>query len=171
MRRIVFLALIISVTAGLGTIWYLAGSFDFAPSTKDNPYGVQAKVIISPTTFSPPIEPKIPIEPIPVLWFRYNSEKPVQLIGYNVCNGLFCIKREVGGSYGPAAPELMDQPDKWAGGTMGDLHWKVGDTVHIRIKIKTVTISDDGQVILDSDKMMFIDLGESKIIQGDIVRG
>ncbi|HWP52453.1 MAG TPA: hypothetical protein VNK07_00165 [Candidatus Binatia bacterium] len=32
--------------------------------------------------------------------FRYTSQKPVRLVAYNICGGIFCIKREGFGSYG-----------------------------------------------------------------------
>jgi hypothetical protein len=38
------------------------------------------------------------------------------------------------------------------------------ETLHIRVKVKPVTISENGDAIPDQEKMFFIDLGDSKII-------
>lgn len=162
--RIVLISAITMAIFGTVFFLYSLSSYDFAPSTKENPYGVTARVLIQPTYFSPPIPPKDPIEPQDVLWFRYHSQEPIQLVGYNICNGMMCIKSEIQ-SYSPHDPANLDKPQKWTGGTIGDLPWNEGDAVHIRVKIKPVTISEDGTIIPQDDKFTFIDLGKSKIIK------
>ena len=164
MRRIVFLAIIISVTAGLGTIWYLASSFDFEPATKENPFGIQAVVAyVHDLKISCPTSP---CGPINALMFKVISKEDVQLWEYNICNGIHCIR---GGGVGSlrGTTEWDGMPQAWGGGTIGDLPWKVGDTVWIRVKVAPVTITNDGfeeEIIPQPENAMFIDLGTSKII-------
>jgi hypothetical protein len=159
----------ISSVITIGLILYLLNSYDFTPSTMENPYGVDARVLVQPTYFSPGIQTESSNFPQNVLWFRYNSKEPIDLIGYTICNGIFCIKAETY-SYSPPAPEWKDFPEMWAGNTLGDLHWKVGDSVHIWIKVSPVEITETGERMSLSEPVFYIDLGESKIIQGPIER-
>jgi hypothetical protein len=46
--------------------------------------------------------------------------------------------------------------------TIGNVHWRVGDTVHIRVKVEPVTINETGNIIPQSDKMRFIDSENQK---------
>lgn len=140
--------------------------FDYALSTKENPYGIQALVTYSHPKFSDNIEKSVQQKMENVLWFRYNSEKSFVLMGYYICNGILCIKNLGGESHSPSVPEMVNQPERWAGSTLGNLPWKVGDIVDIKVKVAAVIIQNDGKeerIIPDYDKEMVIDLGESKI--------
>jgi len=146
--------------------WTFADSYDFAPSTKDNPLSVEARVVYGiDTAIMCPQEPCSP--PSPIFQFRYYSHLPMQLLGYNICDGISCIKNEGFVTYTITKPGLSGHPEQWGGGTIGNVPWKIGDTVHIRVKVEPVTINDSGNIIPQSDKMMFVDLGESKIIPMD----
>ena len=161
--RLLVTSIVVTIFAVVSLL-HIANSYDFAPSTKENPYGVAARVLIEPTIPPSMIKPKVPSEPRDVLYFKYTSQEPVQIVGYNICNGILCIKDE-SLSYSPSNPTNANEPHKWGGGTLGDRPWNVGDTVHIRIKVKPVTISEDGTLVPQDGKMTFIDLGESKIIK------
>jgi len=140
--------------------------FDFAFSNKNNPYGIQAIVAYSPEEFSYLKEKSIQQQQNDILWFRYYSQEPIYLLGYYICNGIFCLKKLDDGSYSPIALELVNQPKKWAGTTLGDLPWKIGDTVNIKVKVAPVIIQkDEGEekIGLNYEKVIVIDLGESKI--------
>ena len=135
---------------------------------RENPYGVEARIMIQSTYFSSPIEPKDPIEPQDVLWLRYNTKHHVDLREFEVCNGLYCIAFIP--ANGPPSPELSGFPEKWAGITLGDLPWKIGDTVHIWTKASPVDMSKDGYLIHLNEPITSIDLGELKIIRGETIR-
>jgi len=153
----------------IGLSVYLLNSYDFTPSTKENPFGVEAKVLVQPTYFSPRVQSESSSYPQDVLWFRYNSKEPIDLIGYTICNGIFCTKAQTY-SYSPPAPEWKNYPEMWAGNTLGDLHWKEGDKVHIWIRVSPVEITEMGDRVSVSEPVFYIDLGESEIILGPIER-
>ncbi|MGQ0796223.1 MAG: hypothetical protein ACT4N5_08600 [Nitrosopumilaceae archaeon] len=138
--------------------------FDFAFSNKNNPYGIQAIVAYSPEESSHIKEKSIQQQD--VLWFRYYSQEPIHLLGYYICNGIFCLKKLDDGSFSPTTLELANQPKKWAGSTLGDLPWKIGDIVNIKVKVAPVIIqTDEGEekIVPDYEKVMVIDLGKLKI--------
>lgn len=156
--KLAVIAVPIAITIVLG--WYFARSYDFAPSTTDNPFGIQAELVyVKDLKISCPMQPCGPLD---AFGFRYTSQKPVQLVAYNICGGIFCIKREGFGSYGIGGNETHRT---WGGGqTVGDIPWKVGDTVNIRVKVKPVEILEDGKV-MPKDGIFFIDVGKSKITE------
>ncbi len=159
---IIIIVFIIGVTIYLGAFSY------FTPSTKENPYGIEARVMIQSTYLSPPIQPKSPIEPQDVLWLRYNTKQSVDLREFIICNGPYCITHQSGNE--PPHPELSGFSEKLGGGTIGDLPWKIGDTVHIWVKTRHIYSSENGDLIKFDDPGLNIDLGESKIIRGPTER-
>ena len=165
MKRIVLLAIIISATSGLGLTWYLASSFDFQPATEENPLGIQAVVAyVHDIKTSCQISP---CGPFNALMFKVISKEDVQLWEYNICNGIHCI-RGGGAGFLRGTTEWDGMPQAWGGGTIGNLPWKVGDNVWIRVKVAPVTITNDGfeeEIIPQPENVMFIDLGTSKIIE------
>ena len=121
---------------GIQFLLHAATSYDLTPSTKENPYGVDARVLVQ-TRYPPsPIYQKNLMEQ-DVLQFRYNSQEPIRMMGYNICNGILCIHDD-NERYSLHDPKNFDKPQKWAGTSLGDLPWNVGDTVHIRVKIQPV---------------------------------
>jgi len=154
--------IIIPLATTIGLIWSFTNSYDFAPSTKENPFGVEARLVYEHNMrISCPIEP---CGPLNAFVLKHNSREPVQFVAFNICGGIFCIKQEGFGGHGPPAPELASQPEKWGGGTVGQIPWSIGDVVDIRVKVKPAHILEDGKVVFD-EKIWFIDLGESKIIE------
>jgi hypothetical protein len=140
--KLVVIAVVIAIITVLG--WYFASSYDFAPSTTDNPFGVQATLeYVKDLKISCPISP---CDPLNAFMLSYHSKKPVQIVSYNICGGIFCIKRDgIGYSLGGGR------------GTVGEIPWRLGDTVDIRVKVKPVEILEDGKV-MPKDEMYFIDL-------------
>ncbi len=155
--------IIISVSISIGSvlIWYFASSYDFASSTTDNPFGINATV--SYVHNLKMISCPKPCGPLNTFILSYTSQKPIQLISYNICGGIYCIKQGNFASYGRGG--TPDSP-MWGGGTtLGGIPWKVGDVVDIKLKIQPVMIKENGDIIPEPEKMTFIDLGESKIME------
>lgn len=165
-RFLIIIGCIVIVTI-IGVFFYLSAFSYFTPNTTENLYGIEARVMIQSTYFSPPVQPKGPIEPQDALWFRYNTKLPVDLLEFTVCNGTSCITHYSGN--GPPSPELSGYPEKWAGGTLGDMPWKVGDVVHIWVKASPV-VSENEKLQRLNNTVSNIDLGESKIIHGGTIR-
>lgn len=159
MKKSKITLIIVPVAVALGFITHLANSYDFAPSTTENQFGIQANLAyVKDLKISCPIAP---CGPFNAFMFKYTAQKPVQLIGYNICGGIFCIKHE-SSSYGLGGNETHPF---WGGSeTVGQIPWKIGDAVHIRVKVKPVIVANDGEVI-PQDEIFFIDVGESKIIE------
>jgi hypothetical protein len=166
-RLLIIIGILIFVT--MGVIIYLDTLPYFSPSTNENPYGIEAKVMIQSTYVSPPIQQDEPIKPQDVLWFRYNTKELVNIIGFTICNGSNCITHQPG-SGPPLHPEPSAEIDLWGGGTLGDLPWKIGDIVHIWVNTRHVYSSGNGDLIDLNDPVSRIDLGESKITRGDTMR-
>lgn len=153
--------IVISVSVGSVIIWSVASSYDFAPSTKDNPFRIKATVSYVHNLKISCI--RQPCGPFNAFSLSYTSQEPVQLISYNICGGIYCIKQGNFASYGRGG--TPDSPT-WGGGTtLGEIPWKVGDIVDIKLKIQPVRITENGDVIPEPEKMLFIDLGESKITE------
>ena len=161
MKTLHLIIIAASVSIGAGLIWYFASFYDFAPSTTDNPFGINATVsYVRNLKITCPYQP---CGPTSAFGLSYTSEKPVQLISYNICGGIYCIKQENFASYGRGGT-----PDSlvWGGGTtLGEIPWKVGDIVDIRLKIQPVIIKENGDIVPEPEKTMFIDLGKSKITE------
>ncbi len=153
--------IIIAISASVGSviIWSVANSYDFAPSTKDNPFGIKATVSYVHNLKISCI--RQPCGPFNAFGLSYTSEKPIQIIPYNICGGIYRIKQGNFASYGRGG--TPDSP-VWGGGmTLGSVPWKVGDVVDIRLKVQPVGIN--GDLVPESKNMMFIDLGESMITE------
>ena len=161
MKTLHLVVIAVSITIGSVLVWYFASFYDFAPSTTDNPFGINATVSYVHNLKISCI--RQPCEPFNAFVLSYTSQKPVQLISYNICGGIYCIKQGNFASYGRGG--TPDSP-VWGGGiTFGNTPWKVGDIVDVRLKVKPVTIKENGDIIPDTENMMFIDLGQSKITE------
>jgi hypothetical protein len=153
--------IIIAVSASVGSvvIWYVTSSYDFTPSTKDNPFGIKATVSYVHNLKISCI--RNPCGPFNAFELLYTSQKPVQIISYNVCGGIYCIKQGDFASYGRGG--TPDSPVWGESMTLGSIPWKVGDVVDIRLKVQPVGIN--GDLVPESQNMMFIDLGKSMITE------
>lgn len=161
MKTLTLPIIIISTFVGSLTIWYFASFYDFAPSTTNNPFGINATVsYVHDLKISCPVPS---CGPLNAFGLSYASQKPIQLVSYNICGGIYCIKQGNFVSYGRGG--TPDNP-VWGGSmTLGNIPWKVGDTIYIRLKVQPVIIKENGDVIPEPEKIMFIDLGPSKITE------
>jgi hypothetical protein len=166
-RFLIVIGILIFVT--MGVVIYLDTFPYFSPSTKENPYGIEAKVMIQSTYFSPPIKQDEPIKPQDVLWFRYNTKQLVNITEFTICKEFDCIPYQPANGP-PLQPDSSTNIDSWGGGPLGDLPWKIGDTVHIWVKARHIYSSENGDLIKFDDPGLNIDLGESKIIRGSTER-
>jgi len=137
--------------------------------TKDNPLGFRAKVayVLNPTDASCPFQP---CKFAPTYMLKYISEKEAFLLGYSICNlgENKCVTRDQFSSQALSDPGLIDRsPEVWSSLRLGgeELHWKPGDTVNIKVKLAPAIIKDDNKIAPDVNKPMYLDLGESTIIQ------
>ncbi|MHB8601893.1 MAG: hypothetical protein ACYC6W_11250 [Nitrosotalea sp.] len=151
----------VSISTGSVLIGYFASYYDFEPSTTDNPFGINATVSYVHNLKISCI--RNPCGPLNAFSLSYTSQKPIQLISYNICGGIYCIKQGNFASYGRGG--TPDSPIWGGGSTLGEIPWKVGDIVDIKLKIQPVMIKENGDIIPEPDKMTFIDLGESKITE------
>jgi hypothetical protein len=162
MKTLYIIIIIASVSLG-SSIWYFASFYDFAPSTTDNPFGINATV-----SYVHDLKITCPLPscgPLNAFILSYASQKPVQLISYNICGGIYCIKQENFASYERGG---TSNSPMWGGSTtLGNIPWKIGDTVDIRLKIQPVIIKENGDIVPEPEKMMFIDLGLSKITESN----
>lgn len=161
MKTLRLIIIVISISIGSASILYFASFYDFAPSTTNNPFGINVTVSYMHNLKISCI--RQPCEPVNAFGLSYTSQKPVQLISYNICGGIYCIKQGNFASYGRGG--TPDSP-VWGGSTtLGEIPWKVGDTVNVRLKVQPVTIKENGDMVPEPEKMVFIDLGQSKITE------
>ena len=166
------LAIIIGGTVAIGIyiIWFFTNSYDFSTSTKDNPLGIEAKVIYA---YNRDLMCQfLPCHTSKIFQLNFTSKQGSELISYNICDGIVCTKKD---SFENHVINAHAQNPSISFGRitayqaspviLGDLSWKVGDTVNIRIKVMPVTLLDNGSLIRYPEKIMFVDLGESKIIE------
>ncbi len=161
MKTLHLIVIAASISIGSASIVYFASFYDFAPSTTDNPFGINATVSYVHNLKTSCI--RQPCGPLNTFGLSYTSQKPVQLISYNICGGIYCIKQENFASYGRGGT-----PDStvWGGSTtLGEIPWKVGDTVNVRLKVQPITIKENGDMVPEPENMVFIDLGQSKITE------
>ena len=159
-----------TVAIGIYIIWFFTSSYDFSTYTKDNPLGIEAKVIYN---YNPYLMcPFLPCHPSKTFQLDFTSKEGSELISYNICDGIFCTKKDSFENHIINAHEqnpgiAFGKVTAYESGPimLGDLSWKVGDTVNIRIKVMPVTLLDNGSLIRYPEKIMFVDLGESKIIE------
>lgn len=120
------------------------------------------------------------------------NDEPMFLLGYSICNvdyihrGIVfsaCIKNEGGYSlmrgYFTSYLDEKEQakafhvearkdPGKWGGGTIGDIPWKIGETVNIKVKAASASmkiVDNSESWSYDERQAEWIDLGDSQIIE------
>ncbi len=172
--KIIHLAIIVCVCVatiiGIYTIWFFTSSYDFSTYTKDNPLGIQANVIYN---FNPYLMcPQLPCHASNTFQLNFTSKEGSELIAYNICDGMFCIKKEgfenhIISVHPKIAGINFGEASAYQSGPvmLGNVTWKVNDTVNIRIKAIPVTLLDNGSLIYYPENMMLVDLGESKIVE------
>lgn len=150
----------VAIALPLKYVWLLSDSYAFGSSTKANPFGLDATL-----SYQHDLRASCPMTncgPLNAFVLSYSAEKLIQLVSYNICGGLYCVLQECLASYGQGG--TVGHP-VWGGNiTVSDAPWKVGDTVDIRLRVQPVGITNKG-IIPESENMLFIDLGESKITE------
>ncbi|MGI0046515.1 MAG: hypothetical protein ACREBB_04925 [Nitrosotalea sp.] len=153
-RLIVVVALTSSLTVGIST--FLAYCYDFEQSTKENEFGIKAMVVHTP----PPMAcPQTPCH-FSGYMLKINSKIHAFLTGYDICKGIFCVRQDnlavfLHVTY-PTSPFVYVI-------ISGDVPWKVGDTVNIRVKASP-PFNMAGNYISNPLEAKFIDLGNSQVI-------
>src|SRR5260370_20500919 len=148
------LAIIIGGTVAIGIyiIWFITNSYDFSTYTKDNPLGIEAKVIYN---YNPYLMcPYLPCHPSKTFQLNFTSKEGSELIAYNICDGIFCIKKDsfenrVINAHAQNIGIAFGRVTAYEPGPimLGDFPCKVGDTVNTRIKVIPVTLLDNGSLI------------------------
>ena len=147
-----------AVSLPLKYVWFLSDSYDMGPSTKINPFDLGATFYYDRDLHASCITSDCTSADHYVLTYR--AEKPIQVVSYNVCGGLYCIRQNDLASYGK---EGTTSHPVWGDNiTVASAPWKINDTVDIRLKVQPVGITSRG-IFPEPENMMFIDLGESKI--------
>jgi len=93
MKKIVLLAVSVPTLIAGGIIYYVAISYDFTPSTRENEFGISAKLAYSDSYL--PI--MCPISSCQSTHFKLvvSSQKDIFLRGYNICKEIFCVKKHI----------------------------------------------------------------------------
>jgi hypothetical protein len=168
LRITIITGVCIAMAIGIYTIWFFTNSYDFSTYTKDNPLGIEANVIYD---YNPYLMcPQLPCHAANTFQLNFTSKEGSELMSYNICDGLSCTKKEsfenhIVNVYPKSAVIKFGGVSAYKAGPvmLGDLSWKVGDTVNIRVKVIPVTMLDNGSLIRYPEKIMFVDLGESQI--------
>ena len=156
MKKLVIISIIIPIAIGIGIIGFFLNSYDFTTSTKENKYGVEAKLVYS--------ENYLPFMcPVPCEGTHFSldvtSEKNAFFLGYNICNGITCVKNYGSNVFLRAGAPASDHTivPVW-----GIESWKSGDIVDIRVKVAEA-VPTDNYYATDPSNLIFVDLGKSKI--------
>lgn len=159
-----------AIAIAVSIFWLFARSYDFSTYTMENPLGIHAKVVYGynhnmTCPFSPCNQSK-------TFQLNFTSKEGSELIAYNICDEIICTKKE---GFENRVINAHAQHGVIAFGTitaykagpiiLGNLPWKVSDTVDIRIEVIPVTVFDNGSLVRYPEKIMFVDLGESKITE------
>jgi hypothetical protein len=148
--KIIYIGIISSSTLGI-TLFFLY-YYDLMPSTKENEFGIHALIVSAPP-FMGGCE-KTPCQQSDYD-LKINSKKHVFLTGYNICKEIFCIRQD--GLSVPLDEAYVMTP------IINHIHWKVGDTVNIRVKVSP-SYNMAGGYIPNSLNTSFVDLGNSIVI-------
>lgn len=142
----------------LKLLWVLSNSYDFEPTSNENPFGLNATASYRGEDGKPCQPQNCSSEGRFVL--SYRSEKPVEVISYNLCGGLYCMLRQGISSYGQ---EGTATHPVW-GDDIGieNAPWNVGDTIDIRLKVIPVGLSK-GEIVPEWENGLYVDLGNVRI--------
>lgn len=135
--------------------------YDPAPITKENNFGINALVIHSLGVGGCPTEESCIYHDH---YLKINSKLKTFLVGYNICDGNSCVKKD---GLVVSLPVLdVLHPDYQKLQLPDNLPWKDGDFVNIQVKIPNSFIFDNA-FTLDSAHIqkIWIDLGKSEIVR------
>lgn len=139
-------------------VWYFT-SYDPTSVTKENNFGIHALVIHSPPYMACPTEDCKQ----PDYYLKINSKSKTLLVGYYICDGNSCVKKD-----GIAIPlQVLDvlHPDYKKLPLPNDLSWKDGDSVNIRVKVSNSSIVGDALYFDFHTPYIWVDLDKSDIVR------
>lgn len=159
MKNLHYCIIVIVCAVAASVIWYLA-SYDPTPVTTTNNFGVNALVIHSPPYMACPTEDC----KHPDYYLKTNSKSKTLLVGYDICDGISCVKKD-----GITIPlPLLDvlHPDYAKLSLPSDLSWKDGDSVNIWVKVPSSSMIG-GALYFDpsNTQNVWVDLGKSEIVR------
>jgi hypothetical protein len=152
---------IISVGCIIGVFitWYFT-SYDPAPVTKENNFGLSALIIHRPIGLGCPTADCH----FPDYYLKINSKSKTFLVGYNICDGNSCVKKDGLAISLPVLdilhPEYQELP------LPDNLSWKDGDSVNIQVKVPSSSVIDNTLYFDPSHTPnIWVDLGKSEIVR------
>lgn len=121
----------------------------------NDPFGITALIIYSPPSvcLSSPSNTTMPSCPPNNFYLKINSNSTAYLLGYNICDGESCTKKNDLSVLLPI--NILLKPDYQMIGLPVNLQWKYGDTVHIQLEVSPNA---------DNKTASLIDLGNSTIV-------
>lgn len=160
---------VIGLAAGVCLILAISYSvaWSIAPSssaTKDNPVGFVARVAFV-RNFSHPCL-RAPCHDIDTFMFKSVSAERAWLLEWVICNAKHyppCVEGFTGGT--SSAKSLALPPCHWGMGTIGQVDWQAGETVHIWVKLAPYNAGETDSSQIDKKNIRWVDLGESEIFE------
>ena len=157
----------VPIVVAVTITWYFANSYDFEQYSRENPLGVSARVLYDINHPVPCI--KQPCKPHPTYLLQLDSEQGSEIQAFSICNKVLCTKKIFSDfqvvNVRSANPQAVSAAVNTPYVELLDFPWKVGDTVHIKVRAMPVILLDNGTLVHYPDRLMFIDLGQSTIVQ------
>jgi hypothetical protein len=157
------LAVVIGITAIM--LSSQPNILDFSNASVENPLGISARVIMQKDTLvSCILQCNITATPHLILTSTVDS----QFIAYEVCNNMSCKKDTLtDGLY----VHMKNVPKNFSGTiykelgeiNLGDVSWKVGDIVHIKVKAFPAVLLQNETIKRYPEQTTVVDLGKSTI--------
>ncbi|HET6458173.1 MAG TPA: hypothetical protein VFG24_04770 [Nitrosopumilaceae archaeon] len=157
MKTLQISIIVIACIVAASVIWYFT-SYDPTPVTKENNFGISALVIHSPMSMGCPTEYCTLHEH----YLKINSKSKTFLVGYNICDGNSCVKKDGMSISLPVLDVLhpgyqrLPLPD--------NLPWKDGDAVNIQVKVPNASIIDNAITYPTHTPKIWVDLGKFEIV-------
>ena len=151
--------ILLGIVIGVTTILYLT-IYDFTPVTKENTFGINALVIHRPPGLGcPTVDCHFPD-----YYLKINSKSKTFLLGYNICDGNSCVKKDGLTISLPVTDALHPNYQELA--LPDNLSWKDGDLLNMQVKVPTSFILDSAFTFDSSTaKKIWVDLGKSEIVR------
>ena len=166
MKKIRILVIAVPITVIITITWYFANSYDFGEYSRENPLGVSARVLYDIDHPVPCI--KQPCKPHPTYLLQLDSEQGSEIHAFSICK-VFCTKKIFSDfqvvNVRNTNPKAVSAAANTPYVELLDFPWKVGDTVQIKIRAMPVILLDNGTLVHYPDRLMFIELGQSTVLQ------
>jgi hypothetical protein len=159
MKTLYFSIIAIACIVGAFVTWYFT-SYDPTPVTKENNFGVSALVVHRPIGLGCPTADCHFSD----YYLKINSKSKTFLVGYNICDGNSCVKKNGIAISLPVLDVL--HPDYQELPLPDNLSWKDGDSVNIQVKVPSSLIVDNTLYFDPSNTPnVWVDLGKSEIVR------